>query len=204
MAVIISGEDKAWETLSCMDPEEVTENACVSFDAGRNIYTLKSFGHSFAINTSERQISSLTEGGELFLTKLSYFFRLSALWYLVKAADTSPTGKLVKPSGLPGGDIFFRGSHVLPLEAVAKKYAQNKDGFTEKGLFMGGKKVNYGDSAIELCPFPRIPVTAILWLADEEWDARFDLLFDSTCLRHLPIDILWSVAMMSVLIFMQR
>ncbi|OGW28060.1 MAG: hypothetical protein A2X59_00215 [Nitrospirae bacterium GWC2_42_7] len=204
MKNIISGEEKAWETLSCMDSEEVTENACVSFDADSKIYRLESFGQIFAVDIEKRQIESITEGGGLFLTKLAYFFRLSALWYLVKAAEASPTGKLVKPSGLPGGDIFFRGSHVLPLDAVAKKYAQNKDGFIEKGLFMGGKKVNYGDSAIELYPFPRIPVTTILWLADEEWGARFDLLFDNTCIMHLPIDILWSVAMMSVLIFGER
>lgn len=204
MAVIISGEDKAWETLSCTDPEKVIRNACVSFDADSKIYRLESFGHMFDVDIEKREISSITEDGELFLPKLAYFFRLSALWYLVKATDSNPTGKLVKPSGLPGGDIFFRGSHVLPLDAVAKKYAQDKDGFTEKGLLMGGRKVNYGDSAIELYPFPKIPVTTILWLADEEWDSRFDLLFDDTCIMHLPIDILWSVAMMSVLIFMER
>jgi hypothetical protein len=202
MAVIISGEDKAWETLSCMDPERVIRNACVSFDAESKIYRLKSFGHIFAVDVGKKRILSMTEGGEVFLTRLAYFFRLSALWYLVKAAETNPAGKLVKPSGLSGGDIFFRGTHVLPLEAVAKKYSHNKDGFIEKGLLMGGKKVDYGDSAVELCPFPRIPVTTILWLADEEWDSRFDLLFDNTCIMHLPIDILWSVAMMSALIYM--
>lgn len=204
MADIISGEDKAWETLSCIDPEKVIKNACVSFDAGSRIYRLESFGRLFDVDIEKRQIRSITEDGELFLTKLAYFFRLSALWYLVKAVEAVPTEKLVKPSGLSGGDIFFKGSHVLPLDAVAKKYAQNKDGFIEKGLLMGGRNVNYGDSAIELYPFPRIPVTTILWLADEEWDSRFDLLFDNTCIMHLPIDILWSVAMMSVLIFVER
>jgi hypothetical protein len=49
---------------------------------------------------------------------------------------------------------------------------------------------------------PRIPVTLILWLSDEEFPARADLLFDSTCEIHLPLDILWSIAMMTILVFL--
>ncbi len=127
---------------------------------------------------------------------------LSLLWYVIKASDVMPCNKLVKPAGMSGGDIFFRGSHVLPLESIAKKYAHNRRSFRERGLLHGGRVVEYGDAAIELSPFPKVPVTVILWLADEEWDARADLLFDSTASNHLPIDLLWSVAMMSVLIFL--
>jgi hypothetical protein len=118
---------------------------------------------------------------------------------MVKATGAAPAGKLVKPSGLPGGDIFFRGTHVLPLDALAKKYAHDREGFFKRGHALGGRVVSYGDAALEFLPFPRIPVTVILWLADEEWDARADLLFDASSLQHLPIDILWSVAMMTVL-----
>jgi len=120
----------------------------------------------------------------------------------VKASDATPCGKLVKPSGMSGGDIFFRGSHVLPLESIAKKYAHDRRAFRERGLLHGGRAVEYGDVAIELSAFAKMPITVILWLADEEWDARADLLFDSTALNHLPIDVLWSIAMMSVLIFL--
>jgi hypothetical protein len=41
-----------------------------------------------------------------------------------------------------------------------------------------------------------------LWLEDDEFPARLDLLFDSTCAMHLPTDIIWSIAMMSVLIML--
>jgi hypothetical protein len=49
---------------------------------------------------------------------------------------------------------------------------------------------------------PRIPVTLILWLKDEEFHPRADLLLDSTCELQLPLDIIWSIAMMSVLVMM--
>lgn len=64
------------------------------------------------------------------------------------------------------------------------------------------KKQHYGDASIELFPFPRMPVTIILWEKDDEFPARADLVFDSTCEMQLPIDIIWSIAMLCVLVMM--
>lgn len=202
MAQTIPGEEKAWDILSARSPEEVCRNAVAYFDRNSKTYSLKSFGKVFTVNSDQKRITCLDEGGYLFLGRLAYFFRLSLLWYLAKATDTEPSGKLVKPSSMTGGDIFFRGTHVLPTEAVAEKYARAKEEFINRGLAMGGQKVEYGDAAVELFPFHKIPVTVILWLEDEEFASRTDLLFDASCTSHLPLDILWSVAMMSLLVFL--
>lgn len=55
---------------------------------------------------------------------------------------------------------------------------------------------------MELRPFPRLPVTLVFWRQDEEFPARAYLLFDDTCEHHLPVDILWSVAMVCSLVMM--
>jgi hypothetical protein len=199
MAEIITGEDKAWEIIAGLSPEEVCSKTGAVFDDPSGTYRLQSFGIWFSLDPRKKEITASAEEGDIFLKRLRYFFVLSFLWYMVKATNAAPAGKLVKPSGLPGGDIFFRGTHVLPLDAIAKKYAHDREGFIRKGHAFGGRVVSYGDAALEFLPFPRIPVTVILWLADEEWDARADLLFDASSLQHLPIDILWSVAMMTLL-----
>jgi len=202
MAESMTGEDKAWEILAGLLPEDVCRRTGAQYSDRSSMYTLSAFGALFSIDPQKKVILSLEPVGEIFLTRLRYFFVLSLLWYMVRASDVKPNGKLVKPSGMTGGDIFFRGSHVLPLESIAKKYAHDRRGFRERGLSHGGRVVEYGDAAIELSPFPKVPVTIILWLADEEWNARADILLDSTALNHLPIDVIWSVAMMSVLIFL--
>jgi hypothetical protein len=202
MSKVVSGEDKAWEFISKADPVEVCRNTEAFFDSKGNIYRLKSFGRFFTVNPEKKEILSSTPEGEVFLKRHAHFFRLSLLWYLVKARNVKPTGKLVNPNSIPGGDLFFKGSHILPLEDIAKKYAKDREGFIHRGKTMGGRKVKYGDEALEIYPLPRIPVTLILWLEDEEFPPRADLLFDSTGISHLPLDILWSVAMMSVLVFL--
>jgi len=202
MAEIISGEDKAWEIIAGLFPGDVCRRTGAVFDDASRTYRLEVFGTWFSLDPQKKEIRNLAPEGEIFLKRLRYFFVLSVLWYMVKATGTGPTGTLIKPSGMPGGDIFFRGTHVLPLDGIAKKYAHDRAGFRERGYAFGGREVSYGDAAVEFLPFPKIPVTVVLWLADEEWDARADLLFDASALQHLPIDILWSVAMMSVLVFL--
>ncbi len=42
-----------------------------------------------------------------------------------------------------------------------------------------------GDRAFAISVFPRLQLAFILWLADEEWPARANILFDSTASMHL-------------------
>jgi len=196
------GEDKAWKILASMNPDEVCQSAIVSYDAASQTYHLRAFDMEFTVTVKERMILSADPESGILLQRLAYFFRLSVLWYLVNAKDIACTGRLVKLQNIKGGDIFTKGSHVLPLEPVASKYGRDKAGFIEKGKRFGGVQANLGDAALRFHPLPRIPVILQLWLEDEEFPARADLFFDSTCDIQLPTDIIWSIAMMSVLIML--
>jgi hypothetical protein len=138
----------------------------------------------------------------LLLDRLGYFSRLSILLYLTSAKNIPFSGRLVQPVNLKGGHIFFRGTHILPLDKLALKYGNDAGGFLKRGTALGGRQMNHGDVSVQLFPFPRIPVVVILWQEDEEFPPRTDLLFDSTCEFHLALDILWSTAMKSLLIMM--
>ena len=193
-----AGIEKAWETLKGLDPKDVEQRASVSYNDGA--YVLRSLGMEFSISPEGRTIDNLSPEGEVLVKKFGYFFNHSALWYLVLAKDIALTGRHIKPQGLKGGEVFFRGTHVLPLDGLAGKYGADKDGFIEQARILGGKPLSgFGDAAVELLPLPRMPVTLILWLGDEEFPPRVDLLLDSSCEMHVPLDIIWSVAMFSVL-----
>jgi len=202
-AVHNPGEDKAWEILASLKPDLVCRAAGVVYDSGRNSYVIKSFGMDFFVSVKDRTIVSDAEGSAPLLQRLSYFFRLSILWYLVSVKDIDCTGRLVKLEQIRGGDAFTRGSHVLPLEAIASMYGNDKEKFIQRGIMLGANQSeNSGDVTIQLLPLPRIPVILSLWLEDEEFPARVDLLFDSTCDLQLPTDITWSIAMMTALMML--
>jgi len=118
---------------------------------------------------------------------------------MVSAKDIGLARKLVKPNSLKGGHHFFTGTHELPLGVIAGKYGASREAFVARAVELGGKSIRYGDAGVELYPLPRIPITVILWLSDDEFPARADLLFDSSCELHVALDINWSVAMYTLL-----
>jgi hypothetical protein len=196
------GEDKAWEILATLDPDDVCRAAAVSYDRATEQYIVKSLGMDFLVAAKDRTITSTAPGSEVLLQRLGYFFKLSILWYLVSAKDITLTGRLVKLQDAKGGEIFTRGSHILPLDKVARKFGKDKEGFLKKGTSLGGEPMKYGDASVKLYPFPRVPAILTLWLEDEEFPARADLMFDSTCTMQLATDIVWSIAMMCVLVML--
>lgn len=198
--VISSGEEKAWEVLRGLDPPDVCRNASVAFDEKCRYYILRSFCTDFSISPEERVIKSPTSIGETIIKRYGYFFIHSCLWYLIDAKDIPLTGRLIKPANIKGGEMFFRGSHVLPLDSVADRYGYDKEAFIKRGEELCAEVLNYGDASLKLLPMPRIPVTLILWLKDEEFPPRADLLLDSTCELQLPLEIIWAIAMLSVLV----
>ncbi|MBI5049731.1 MAG: DUF3786 domain-containing protein [Nitrospirae bacterium] len=196
-----SGQERAWEILiNELEPEAVCKNADATFNSSLKFYTLKLFGHEIYVSLKDKKITGSSSESEFILNNLGYFSELSILWYLISSKNIPPSEKLINPSNIKGGELFFRGSHVLPLDKLAQKYENDIGGFFERGKIFHSEKMDYGDASIKLYPSPRVPVIIILWQKDDEFPARADLLLDATCELHLPADIIWATAMISVLI----
>ncbi|MBI4844186.1 MAG: DUF3786 domain-containing protein [Nitrospirae bacterium] len=197
-----SGEKKGWEGLKALGPDSVCKRTGAVFNEQTGKYALSSFGTEISVFPKDETISGSPGLSGILLDRLGYFSRLSIIWYLVKFKDLPPSGKLIKPVNLKGGELFFRGSHILPLDKLAGKYSSDAAAFLSKGEELGGEKLNYGDASLRLYPFPKFSVELILWKEDEEFQARLDLLLDSNSELQLPLDIIWSISMLSLLMMM--
>ena len=199
---VLSGDQLAWALVAENEAGTICQQADVKYDFVANKFIMRSFGQEIVVDVSSFTISSPTIIGEQLLHRLGYFFDLACLWYLGKAKNKPLSGKLVSPASLSGGEIFQKGTHVLPLDEIASKYGNDLDGFYKRGLELGGRQLEHGDASLLLHPFPKVPVTIILWGPDEDFPARVDMFFDTTCEQHLPTDVIWSTAMTSVLIML--
>lgn len=200
--MVSPGADKAWDLLQGLDHSVVCRNASVAYDQNSGSYIVRSFCYDFYVNTTDRTLKSPATTGEHILKKYDYFFLHSCLWYLTHVRDIPLSHKLIQPINIKGGEAFFRGSHALPLENLAQRYGDDKAAFLNKGERLCATLPSYGDASVQLFPFPRIPVFLILWLKDDEYAPRADLLFDSTCEMQVPLDIIWSIAMVSLLVML--
>ena len=192
------GEEEAWRLLTGLDPAKVETNAVAAFDPASSVYILKCYGQSIRVSLKDRDIFGNSRIGNLLLEDLSEFSRPSILRYLIHATDVPLSGKLMKPSALPGGDIFVRGTHVLPLDKIGERFGNDRQGFLAKGGELGGIRLEYGDVSLKLAPFPNLPIVLIVWSANEEFPANASLLLDSSCTAHMATDVIWATTTMTI------
>ncbi|KAF0183982.1 MAG: hypothetical protein FD164_579 [Nitrospirae bacterium] len=194
-----SGEDRACELLFRRSQEDIVRCAEVHAEPFTEEYRFCSLGAYLRINPRRKTFEAEDAHGAELIKKISPFWRLTSFWYLASAQDLPLTGRLISPQEIKAGLAFFQGSHALPLQQLADHYRNSPEVFLGAAHRLGGAKQNYGDAAMQIPAYPRIPVTIILWCADEEFPARAALLFDASAPNHLPVDALWSAAMMTLL-----
>ncbi len=192
------GEERAWELLSEFNFRDVCRRARVAYDEAAGHYLLSLFNERVMVAPREREMQGDSPLARYLLNNLRHYSRLSILWYLVQSQDVPLSGNLIGPGNVPGGQMFFEGTHRLPLDRLAQKYDRDVPGFLRQGMKFGGEQLDYGDAALRQFPFPRIPVVLVLWASDDEFPERADILFDSTCSIHLPTDMIGSTVMMSI------
>jgi hypothetical protein len=196
------GEEQAWDKLSLSVPTEVRQKTGACFDVDSGAYILSVFGASVTIHPGRREIRGTGSLCDSLLDELSRYTCLPILWYLTQAQIIAPSDSFMNPRELAGGLIFSQGSHALPLDRLAAKYGEDTAAFLERGLSLGGVCFDYGDASIKLYPFPRIPILLVLWRKNEEFPAKAVLLLDKACPCYLPTDIIWAIAMVSVLVML--
>jgi hypothetical protein len=199
------GEENAWRNVCGLSREDISRRTGAIYDPKAEFFVLTCFGIDFHVNPCEMMISCPSDAGAPFLNKLKDFFRLSVLYYLSSAKDIPATGRLIRPVDVKGGHRFSAGTHVLPLNAIAEKFGRDRDRFLERGIKFGAEVLNgYGDASLTFYPLPRVPVSMILWLEDDEFPPKVDLFFDSTCEFQLSLsDIVWAVAMMCSIVMLE-
>ncbi|GAF77754.1 unnamed protein product, partial [marine sediment metagenome] len=53
---------------------------------------------------------------------------------------------------------------------------------------IGGRKADYGDVAVTIDAFSRVPIMLVLWRGDEEFSPEAKFIFDSTISDYLTTD----------------
>ena len=192
------GEKEAWDTLCARDSKDVEQKAGAPFNSSDSTYELTCLGQQIRISLTDRQIYSQSALGRVLVNALGEYSRPSILKYLIHAMNRPFSGHFVSPADLPGGDIFKRGTHVLPLDKLAARYGDQLNEFLAMGKSLGGSQLDQGDMSLNLLVFPRVPVVLIAWAGDEEFSPRSSLLFDSSCILHMSTGVIWSTGMMTV------
>jgi hypothetical protein len=187
--------EQFWERLTGLGCEETARRAGCRYLSEGDFLAISLLNSEYIVDPARRTIRTAESGED---RAAGYTQQLCILAYLVNARDLPPTDRLVSVERLDPGGFFFRGSHRLPVEDLAQAF-----GLDPQLLYKAGRRLNavpraFGDAAIELLVLPRIPLTLVLWAADEEFPARASILFDQNAVVQLPLDVLFAVAGLTI------
>ncbi len=97
------------------------------------------------------------------------------------------SGKQVKYRDLPGGSAYERAFIKRAVQPVAEAFGANPKQLAEAAALLGGKPLPLGDASVEIDALKGIPLTYIVWAA-EDYPASASILYDESASRYLPTE----------------
>jgi len=117
--------------------------------------------------------------------KVSIRDKVLILHYLLSAKGAPITNRLIAFKELPGGGNYFRTFSKRAIEPLVEHFGEQPHGIIGVTARLGGRKGDFGDVAVTVNAFSRVPITIVLWQGDEEFPAQGDILFDASISDYL-------------------
>ncbi len=184
----IPGNSKLWDALQAQNPADGRLRPGVRFQAG--CYQLPFLGLACRVCPGDRSILLPESAPAVQHPEHHPELALLLLSYLTGSGDIPPARRWVSEKELPGGSLFFRGPHALPLAQLAGRFGRDRERFLAAAVALGGEALAFGDAAASLPVLPSVPLALVLWLQDEEFPARVTAMFDPTVTAHLALDVI--------------
>lgn len=182
-----------WRELTAMDPADVCRRSLATYNEGEEGYELRMLNDDLLVYPGKKKIvrvsppMSENDGPPDFNTILV------TVHYLLRAEEIPIAREYVTEKQLIDGEFFFKGPHALPSWRVEKRLGNDAAAFLEKGTLIGGMPISFGDAGLEFLALPRIQIAYVLWVADDEFPARSQILFDASADKHFALDVVWAM-----------
>ncbi len=116
---------------------------------------------------------------------------LLTLLFLAKTRQVTPLRhQLISVADLKEAQ-YFKGPHRLPVDTLTERFGQDLPGFRRVARFLGGTPLEMADAAYTFLPLPRLPVSVLLWLGDDEFPPQCTVLFDRSIEAYLSASGIW-------------
>ncbi|MDZ4165908.1 MAG: DUF3786 domain-containing protein [Smithellaceae bacterium] len=167
----------ARESFSHRNPEEAARRggAGIETSSGEISILLPFFYRDLVIRHPEGTMIYPPEGTEPSLPE-----QILVLHYLLAQSETPLTGKTITFRETPSGEFYY-GPFLKRAQApLVKTFGHAPERFLDLAEKAGGQRSSLGAVAVTFRPFPRIPITLILWPGDEEFPPDGNILFDAS------------------------
>jgi hypothetical protein len=177
---------KARQAFPRLEPVHAAARAAVSYETsgdGAGHFSVPFLDAVYHVHWPDGIVRRAKDGQEADVATC-----LLLLHYLATADGTPMIDRWIAFRNLPGGlgyDAAFQGRANLRL---ARAFGSDAAAFTAASRALGGERLTFGDASFMFRVLPRVWLAVVLYLADDEFPANANVLFDGSAGHYLPTE----------------
>lgn len=178
--------DKAVADLQSLDPWVAalrSDTKYVSLTETSGQIEVRFWGTDYVVRYPEISVEEAETGAEPPIA-----VKILILHYLINADGIRLADSWIAFRELPDGRVYDAAFRRRANLRLAQTFGSDLDGFVAAAEALGGERLTYGDAAFLFPMFPRLRLAAVLYLADEEFSASANVLFDAAASHYLPTE----------------
>ncbi len=165
------------------DIEEQCRKSGAQYLAAPKAASFRHLGRSYKISFPDGEVS-LVDSEEAVPVR----DKILVIHYFTRAKGTPLTGKMITYKELHEGINYYPTFFKRAIDPIINNFSDKPSKLLDAARPLGGHKADYGDSAVTIDTFPRVPLTIVLWQGDKEFAPDGNILFDSTIPDYLPTE----------------
>jgi hypothetical protein len=114
--------------------------------------------------------------------------KILILHYLNQAKGTPLSDRMIAYKELPEGAVYFPTFFKRAIKPVTDHFGSEPQRLLDYAAALGGCQAPYGDVAVTINAFRRVPITFVLWRGDKEFPAEGNILFNSNIADYLTTE----------------
>jgi hypothetical protein len=178
--------DKAIGDLQSLDPWLVALRSDTKYtrltDASSQM-EVRFWGKDYIVHYPDISVEEAETGQEPPIA-----IKILILHYLINADGIPLADSWVAFRELPDGRVYDAAFRRRANLRLAQTFGSDLDGFVAAAKSLDGIRLTYGDASFLFSMFPRLRLAAVLSLADEEFPASANVLFDAAASHYLPTE----------------
>jgi len=165
------------------DIEQQCHNTGTQYIASEKTVIIDHLNQSYRISYPDGEVSP-ANGDEAVPIK----DKILILDYFTRAKGTPLSDKKITYKELHDGINYFATFSKRTIQPLVTFFGGEPEQLLKTARILGGQRADYGDTAVTINAFSRVPVTIVLWKGDDEFAPEGSLLFDSTISDYLTND----------------
>ena len=178
--------DRAQQALPALDPQETAAQAGVTFEPSERPggeFIIPFFGQLYRVRWPQGTAWRATDQQEADIAT-----RLLLLHYLLHADGAAMASKWIAFRNLPGGLGYAAAFEGRANRRLARAFGAGRSAFEAAARILGGEPLTFGDASFLFRVLPRLWLAVVLYVADDEFPASANVLFDASASHYLPTE----------------